>query len=160
MTEASVAMDRAAHMEALIRKYFDGCNEAGVEKMVSCFVPDAVHYFPPGMYDGPWRGARLIADKWVAAVKNIGSRWTIDRIVCDAGRFEAVIEWSHFKTKQGKLLRGDEWYVFDEANGLITEIRAYYASPQDADAERLELGGFDYAGRGYQIEPPTLPQRD
>jgi len=30
----------------------------------------------------------------------------------------------------GKALRGDEWYEFDEHSGLISEIRAYYASPQ------------------------------
>ena len=40
---------RAVAMDKLIRKYFDGCNEADIEKMVSCFTPDAVHYFPPGM---------------------------------------------------------------------------------------------------------------
>lgn len=96
MTEANATTDRVAQMEALIRKYFDGCNEADAEKMVSCFEPDAVHYFPP------WRGARLIADKWVAAVANIGSRWTIDRIVCDARRFEAAIEWSHFQDEAGQ----------------------------------------------------------
>ena len=52
------------------------------------------------------------------------------------------------------MLRGDEWYVFDADSGLIREIRAYYASPQDPILDRLELGGFDYAGRGYPAAPP------
>jgi uncharacterized protein (DUF1330 family) len=141
-------------MESLIRRYFDACNAADVEAIGACFVPDAVHYFPPGMYDGPFRGATTIAERWRGAVETFGSYWTIDRMVCDPASHQAVIEWSHFKTKQGKVLRGDEWYVFDPASGLIGEIRAYYASPQDPNLDRLELGGFDYAAAGYPLEPP------
>lgn len=142
-------------MERLIRVYFDGCNEADIEKMVGCFTPEGVHYFPPGMYRGPFVGARTIAERWAAAVADLGSCWSVDSFVGDAERGVAVIEWSHFKQYQGKLLRGDEWYRFDVDSGLITEIRAYYASPQDPDLEALELGGFDYAGRGYAMTPPV-----
>jgi hypothetical protein len=141
-------------MEQLIRTYFDGCNQADVDKIASCFEPDGVHYFPPGMYDGPFRGARTIGEKWRAAVQNLGSYWTVDHVIVDPDTDRAVIEWSHFKTRQGKVLRGDEWYVFDSQSGLIREIRAYYASPQDPSLERLELGGFDYSGRGYPSAPP------
>lgn len=141
-------------MDQLIRRYFDGCNEADEMKMRECFTPDAVHYFPPGMYEGPFRGAAKIAEKWMAAVADVGSYWTVDQIITDPETGRAVIEWTHFKTKQGKMLRGDEWYVFDPASGLIKEIRAYYASPQDAGLERLELGGFDYVHRGYPSAPP------
>jgi uncharacterized protein (DUF1330 family) len=146
--------DERQRMESLIRRYFDACNAADVEGIAGCFVPDAVHYFPPGMYDGPFRGATTIGEKWRTAVETIGSYWTIDRMVCDPETNQAVIEWTHFKTKQGKVLRGDEWYVFDPATGLISEIRAYYASPQDPGLDSLELGGYDYAGRGYALEPP------
>ena len=52
------------------------------------------------------------------------------------------------------MLRGAEVVVFDRATGLIQEIRAYYASPQAKDVERLELSGFDYAGRGYPLVSP------
>jgi len=52
------------------------------------------------------------------------------------------------------VLRGDEWYEFDPETGLIEEIRAYYASPQDPSLDRLELEGFDYEERGYPVEPP------
>ena len=72
------------------------------------------------MYDGPFRGAAKIAERWKEAVENIGS----------------------------------EWIVFDRASGLIKEIRAYYASPQDAEMERLELGGFDYKGREHSLASP------
>lgn len=145
---------RAAEMEALIRRYFDACNRGDEQAIAACFTPDAVHYFPPGMYGGPFRGAAAIAASWRRAVEELGSRWTVDRVLCDPESGQAVIEWSHFKTKQGKLLRGDEWYVFDADSGLIKEIRAYYASPQDSELERLELGGFDYEGRGYPLQPP------
>ena len=70
-------------MERLIRTYFDGCNEADVEKMTSCFVPGAVHYFPPGMYGGPFVGAETIAERWVDAVRSFGSVWTIDSVMTD-----------------------------------------------------------------------------
>jgi hypothetical protein len=141
-------------MERLIRTYFDGCNEANVDKMTSCFVPEAVHYFPPGMYGGPFVGADTIASRWVSAVERLGSMWTVDQLITDPATARAVIEWTHFKTAAGTVLRGDEWYVFDPGSGLIREIRAYYASPQSPDLDRLELGGFDYAARGYACEPP------
>jgi len=143
-------------MENLIRKYFDACNEANIDKIVACFTPDAVHYFPPGMYGGPFVGARTVAERWAAAVEQLGSCWTVDHFVGDASRGVAVIEWSHFKQYQGKLLRGDEWYDFHPESGLIREIRAYYASPQDPKLDRLELDGFDYAAHGYAMKPPVL----
>src|SRR3990170_4322712 len=127
--EADTALGRRWHeMDALMRRYFDGCNEADIEKMAACFTPDAVHYFPPGMYSGPWRGARTIAQRWAEFVATLGSAWSIDRIVCDPDSAQAVIEWTHYKTVQDTMLRGDEWYLFDRDTGLIKEIRAYYAS--------------------------------
>jgi hypothetical protein len=153
--ERSGMTERARHMESLMRRYFDGCNAADVEAIVACFTPEAVHYFPPGMYDGPFRGARKIAEKWREAVARLGSYWTVDRIALDPVRYEAVMEWTHFKTKQGTVLRGVEWYRFDPRSGLIDEIRAYYASPQAEGMDRLELGGFDYDGRGYAAAPPA-----
>jgi methyltransferase len=153
LTENERAL-KAQRMEQLIRTYFDGCNAADVEKIKACFVPDGVHYFPPGMYEGPFVGAQKIGEKWRDAVAGLGSYWTVDQVIADPDTNRAVIEWTHFKTRQGKVLRGDEWYIFDRDTGLIREIRAYYASPQDATLERLELGGFDYQARGYPSAPP------
>lgn len=145
---------RAERMEMLIRTYFEGCNEANEKKMQACFTDEAVHYFPPGMYGGTWRGAEAISRGWIEFVESVGSRWTIDRLICDPAAHQAVIEWSHWKVKQGKVLRGDEWYLFDDETGLISEIRAYYASPADPSYETLELEGFDYEARGYAMSPP------
>jgi hypothetical protein len=140
-------------LEARIRRYFEDCNAGDIERIAAHFEPDAVHYFPPGMYEGPFRGARTIGAKWRAAVHSLGSVWTVDQVICDPPRRRAVIEWTHFKRKSGVILRGDEWYVFSP-RGLIEEIRAYYASPQDASLQTLELGGFDYAARGYPMKAP------
>jgi len=144
----------AESMEAAIRGYFAACNSGDIERIARCFEPQAVHYFPPGMYEGPFRGARVIARRWHEAVATLGSFWTVDQVLCEPATRRAVIEWTHFKRVRGVLLRGDEWYRFS-ARGLIEEIRAYYASPQDGALERLELAGFDYAGRGYPLVPPA-----
>ena len=146
--------EKYKHIEQIIKTYFEGCNEANFDKMVACFLPSAIHYFPPDMYDGPWRGADTIANHWIAAVEKLGSYWTIDNIVVDINKNEAVIEWTHFKTKLGGYLRGDEWYRFDK-DGLICEIKAYYACPTVDGGARYEIGGFDYKALGY---PLTAPQ--
>ena len=146
----------AAGLEATIREYFDGCNEADAGKMMDCLEPDCVHYLPAGAPQGTFRGARAIADGWCRAVRDLGSIWTIDRILVDAGKLEAVIEWTHFKPKKGVYLRGDEWYVFSP-RGLIREIRAYYACPANPDpVQTHELGDFDYAGLDYPTTPPKI----
>jgi hypothetical protein len=141
-------------MESRIRHYFADCNSGDVDRIAANFEPDGVHYFPPGTYEGPFRGARTIGEKWHAAVQKLGSHWTVDTVICDPPRRRAVIEWTHFKRLQGIILRGDEWYEFSP-RGLIREIRAYYASPQHVTLRNLELGGFDYAGRGYPLKAPS-----
>jgi ketosteroid isomerase-like protein len=147
--------EKRSHMRDLITRYFDACNDADADTIAACFIPDGTHYFPPGMYGGAWRGARLIAERWAESVAARGSAWTIDRMVCEPETDQAVIEWTHYKTREGTVLRGDEWYLFDPATGLIAEIRAYYAAPQDRSLARLELDGFDYAARGYHLESPV-----
>jgi uncharacterized protein GlcG (DUF336 family) len=144
----------ASGMEATIRGYFEACNSGDADSVAAFFTPDAVHYFPPGMYEGPFVGAETIGRRWAGAVEMLGSVWTVDQVICDPVSARAAIEWTHFKTFTGTVLRGDEWYVFDRPSGLISEIRAYYASPQDPSLHRLELGGFDYNGREYPLESP------
>jgi hypothetical protein len=146
----------AAGLEATIREYFDGCNEANVEKMMACFTDDANHYFPAGAPQGTFFGARRIAEGWVNAVRTLGSIWTVDRVLIDVEKLEAVIEWTHFKPKAGVYLRGDEWYVFSDG-GLIKEIRAYYACPAAMKpARNHEIGDFPYAELGYPLAPPDI----
>jgi hypothetical protein len=115
---------------------------------------DAVHHFPPDMYDGPFVGGATIGRKWAEAVATIGSVWTVDTVLCDPTTATAFAGWTLFKTFQQTVPSGDEWYRFDPDSGLLAQIRAYYAWPQDRTRDRLELGGFDYAARGHPMEPP------
>jgi ketosteroid isomerase-like protein len=140
----------ADYYEALIRRYFDACNAADHQGLVDCFTPDAVHYFPAGLPDVPWRTADTIAKKWIWCVQTLGSQWTIERILISHDKPEAMIEWTHWKNKSRTALRGAEWYVFED--GKISEIRAYYAAPADKGAAINELVDFDYAGRGYHLK--------
>lgn len=137
------------YYEALIRRYFDACNAASYDGLVDCFTDDAVHYFPAGLPEVPWRSADTIAKKWLWCVENLGSQWTIERIIVSHDKPEAMIEWTHWKNKSGTALRGAEWYDF--IDGKISEIRAYYASSADKDVAINELVDFDYAGRGYHL---------
>ncbi len=149
---------RRGAIESTIRIYFEGCNEANRDKILSCLAPQAVHYFPAGSPFGVFRGAQAIADGWKDCVERLDSRWTVDRLVIDPDANEAVIEWTHFKPRSGAHLRGAEWYRFDE-QGRIVELRAYYACPTHEGTSVHELGGFDYAGRGYATEAPGVAGR-
>jgi ketosteroid isomerase-like protein len=142
-------MDRNT-MEQTIRAYFDACNQADKAGIMSFFAAEGTHYFPAGSPFGVLRGSEAIADCWVRCVAEIGSHWTVDNFAGDPESMQAVIEWSHFKRKQGLLLRGDEWYRF-RSDGKILEIRAYYASPTHDGVVEHGIGGFDYAGRGYPM---------
>ncbi len=150
--------ERRARMESLIRRYYDGCNEGNREKMLETLAPDAAHYFPAGSPFGTFRGAEAIAQGWVKCVAELGSRWTIDRLVIDTEMNEAVVEWTHWKVNDGAHLRGAEWYTF-APGGLIQEIRAHYAAPAHAGVKAHDLGGFDYRRRGYALEAPEVPGR-
>ncbi|GGL10781.1 nuclear transport factor 2 family protein [Nocardia jinanensis] len=142
-----------ARMESTIRLYFDGCNEADVEKMAGTFTEDAVHYFPPGI-GGPWVGNRTIAENWRHLTLTAGSAWTIERLIGEPESLQAVIEWTHYRTRTDSFLRGDEWYKFDPETGLITEIRAFYASANDG-RQKVELEGYDYTANNYHLEAPV-----
>ncbi|GAB3615675.1 hypothetical protein GCM10027416_02320 [Okibacterium endophyticum] len=141
-------------LEIRVREYMDACTSGDAEAVEKHLTADAVHYFPPGMYDGPWVGSEYIAARWAGLVESGRSAWTVDAIAVDTVRRSAVSEWTHFKQSAGVILRGTEWYEFDES-GLISEIRAYYASPQAAGLDRMELGGFDYDERGYALRAPS-----
>jgi len=142
------------HLESLLRGYFDACNAGDAKTVAACFVKNAVHYFPANERYGPWRGAKQIAEGWAGVCKHSRPVWTVDALMVDPCKAEAVVEWTMFRTKSGKRLRGIDWYVFDRASGLISEVRAYYAADEHRGQAVHELGGFDYAKRGYATQPP------
>ncbi len=133
-----------------IRKYYDGCNRADIEQMMSTFDPNIVHYF---VEEPPVHGARQLAEKWAEySAEGRIPRWTVDHGIAEGN--EAVIEWTFVYTRPKRdpptiVVRGAEWYLFK--NGRIVEIRAY----DPTDLSRAELVDFPYAARGY----PTL-QKD
>jgi ketosteroid isomerase-like protein len=149
----------ATDYERTIRAYFDACTAGDATAIAAFFAPDAVHYFPDGdtFPDGSlqraFRGAEAIGHGFGDRFGGeFGTRWTVDHVLVDAGRREAVIEWSNFKPSVAAdaRLRGCEFYRFD-ADGRILEIRAYYACPPGAPGRVYELGEFDYVGRGYPL---------
>ena len=145
----------SSEIEAHIRAYMDACTAGDPSVTATYFEHDAIHYFPDGMYGGPFRGARAIAERFAEAVQTGGSAWTVDAVAVDEVRQQAAVEWTHFKQRSGIVLRGCEWYVYS-SRGLIQEIRAYYASPQADGRTHLGLGEYDYAGRGYALEAPVI----
>jgi methyltransferase len=148
MTEARE--DAAARMEETIRTYIQACNDADATAIAACFGLDAVHYFPAGdPRRTKWLGAATIGGNFAKIVEQHGVCWTVDQLVIDVGRSAAVLEWTRFNRERDRLMRGVDWFVFDPQTLSILEIRPYTAAPMDSDLSRQELGGFDYAGRGY-----------
>lgn len=135
-----------------VRGYFAACNAASRSRFAAVLTEDCVHYFPPET-GGPYHGRDAIADLWIGFVRDKGSRWTIDRMVCDGE--EIVVEWTHWKPKVEEHIRGSEWYEFDD-DGAISAIWAHYASPRDPERPANELEGFAYERRGYPTTPPPL----
>ena len=134
----------AVDHERTIRDYFDACTAGDARAIASFFAPDAVHYFPDGdtYPDGSpqraFRGADAIGHGFGNRFGGeFRTRWTVDHVIVDAERREAVIEWSNFKpsVSPDARLRGAEFYRFDAA-GKIVEIRAYYACRPAARAVR------------------------
>jgi SnoaL-like domain len=144
-------MDLKEEYERLVSEYYAACNSGDADRIAACFTPGAVHYFPAGTYGGPFVGAQAIAARWSEAVRELGSSWTVDELTVDAARHTAVLEWTHHKARLGVVLRGTEWIVFAPTSKAIQEVRAYYAAPQPPGELRAELGGFDYAARGYPV---------
>jgi len=143
---------RRERMSATVRAYFDACNAASRERFAEVLADDCVHWFPPGA-GGPYVGRGAIVDLWLKFVREKGSQWSIDRLVCDG--HELCIEWTHYKPKARERIRGSEWYTFDQ-DGKIDGIWAHYASPRDAGRAANELDGFPYADRGYHAAAPAL----
>jgi hypothetical protein len=87
-------------------------------------------------------------------VQALGHFWTVDKVLVDADGRAGVLEWTQFD-KEGQILRGIDWFVFEAGSFRIEEIRAYGAVSIQRDRERQELRDFDYAQRGYPMARPS-----
>ena len=136
------------YIETILR-YYDGCNSADFDLMMSTFTDDVVHYF---VDHGAVEGAEGLANYWVKVGPRTQANWQLDHALVEEP--EAVIEWSMRWSPPGggqaELLRGSEWYLFRD--DLIAEIRSYHNNIHLQNPNNRELWDFDYAGRGYRIE--------
>ncbi len=130
-----------------IQTYYAGCNTGDFALMVSTFTADVVHYF---VDHGAVRGATALANYWVKVAPRTQANWQLDHALVQSP--EAVIEWSMAwvppQTGVSELLRGTEWYRFED--GLIAEIRSYHNNFYLQNPHNRALWDFDYAARGYR----------
>lgn len=138
----------ARNIDTVLR-YFEGCNSGDVDELLATLAPDVVHYFLPGDFK-TIRGADHLANYWRKYKEVLDPTWRIDEIIGSGER--VVSEWSCLwtppQTGRPVMTRGTEWYILRD--GLIAEVRAYFAADVTADSE---LPNFPYAARGYLARP-------
>ncbi len=147
---------RRDRMIYTVRRYFEACNAADPAIFEQVLTEGCLHYFPPHT-GGPYVGRDAIVELWRNCVRDLGSVWSIDRLVCDGEQL--AVEWTHFKPKVDQYIRGSEWYEFDDKQRL-TAIWAHYASQRDTSRDRNELEGFPYEQGGYKTEAPALSEAE
>jgi len=127
-----------------VRAYYADLNSGDADLVARHFTADAVHYYTRRE---PHVGARAIADNAALAVRHLNARWTCEHLV--ASPEEVAIEWTmafdHPRTGARLLDRGAEFLAIRD--GLICEVRAYYAERGG------DLEGFDHAARGHTARP-------
>ena len=99
MTRPTAPDVRRAQIEQRVLDYMAACTRGDADAISQHLGENAVHYFPPDMYDGPWRGSRYIAERWAKAVREGESAWTVDSLIVDESRRTAACEWTHFKMR-------------------------------------------------------------
>lgn len=132
----------------IIKTYYKGCNAADVELMMSKFADEVVHYF---VDHGKVVGAQALATYWSKVGPRTHAHWTLDH--CIVQEPEAVIEWTMQwtprQTGTPELLRGAEWYLFDDQDRIL-EIRSYHNNFHLQHPANRELHDYPYGERGYR----------
>jgi methyltransferase len=136
-------------IEQVITRYIQACNDADAKGIARCFCTDAVHYFP---HIPKWSGAGAIAENFTKRVQEQGQCWTVDQVLVDVDRYAAALEWTRFD-RDGRVVRGVDWFIFEPQTVNIREVRPYAAAFR-TDLARQELQDFDYPGRGYPTNAP------
>jgi SnoaL-like domain len=148
---APVANDfsTARRIENAIRTYVKALNDADDDGIAACFCQDAVHYFAsiPKV-----TGAATLGAYFADSVRKSGISWTVDQMVIDVDRYEAVLEWTRFDPTGPRHTRGMDWFVFEPLTLQFREVRCY-GGKGSPDPVHQELQGFDYPGRGYPMQP-------
>ena len=102
-----------------------------------------------GLVFPKWSGAAAIGGNFAKRVSETCQWWTVDQLVADADRCAAALEWTRFDPSRRQIVRGVDWFDFEEETLLIREVRPYFAARPDPNAERQQLQDFDHAARGY-----------
>ena len=129
-----------------VRSYYSALNSGDPDLVASHFTDDAIHYYTRR---DPHRGARTIGEHTKWAVEMIGGRWFVENGIEEGEQacIEWTMTWHHPETKETRLDRGSEWFLFRD--GKIAEVRAYFHS--DHKNRSGDLVGFDHAGRGHTV---------
>jgi ketosteroid isomerase-like protein len=129
----------------VVLRYFDGCNTGHLDDLLPTLAEDVVHYFLPETVP-TIRGSEHLARFWAAVKRTVEPTWRIEQIVGagDVVVSEWSLRWRPSNPGPWVMTRGTEWYVMRD--GVIAEVRAYYADDRVADTE---LADFPYAERGY-----------
>lgn len=148
LADPRTAEDPSTAWTGLISRYYDGCTDGDVEKMLQTLHPEVVHWFlTPNTGSRAVTGAEHLARYWRKVTRMIDARWVVESIC--ATPEQAVIEWTMWWTPDGTDqrvgTRGAEWFTCED--GLIREIRSYY----QMRPETTELDGFPYDDRGYSV---------
>lgn len=139
----------ARRIEDAVRNYVKALNSADDDGIAACFCEDAVHYFAniPKV-----AGAANLAAFFADMVRKRGISWTVDQMVIDVDRYEAVLEWTMFDPPGPRHTRGMDWFVFETLALQFREVRCY-GGKGSPDPAHQELQGFDCPGRGYPMQP-------
>jgi ketosteroid isomerase-like protein len=123
-----------------VRAYYEDLNSGDADRVARHFTEDAVHYYTRRE---PHVGARAIAENAALGVAHLSAFWTCEHLVESAA--EVAIEWTmafdHPRSGKRLLDRGAEFLALRD--GLICEVRAYYAERGG------DLVGFDHVARGH-----------
>jgi hypothetical protein len=120
------------------------------DAIAACFAPRTVHYFP---HRFPLLCGDVIGSVIAEDIRNRGGEYFIDRMFANAEQYATAVEWSRTYNLTDRIMRGYEFYEFDRATLLVSEIRGYFAAAPNRGLARHEIVGFGYGGRGYKTLP-------
>ncbi len=138
----------AQRIERVIRAYVKALNDGYADGIAACFCKDAVHYFPA---TPKISGATALGVHHTNLTRGREVCWTVDQMLVDVDRCEAVLEWTRFDHNGPRYLRGVNWFVLEPDTFQLREVRCYWAAASNPDLARQELQDFDYPKRGYPI---------
>lgn len=141
----------AKHISRSVADYFQACNSGIKEHFVPLFRENATHFLPKGMF-GPLLNVDSLFNQWQEDARQNKAHWVLEKTFVDENQGIAIAEWTAVKAARNIHFRGVDVFEFD-SDGLIVEVRVYYATARDPNTGPNELGGYDYSANGWW-QPP------